>query len=56
MGFLRFPNFSDRTFSEFFEEHTGIDIDHARYKCEARRRPTVFALSGLTRRITLSRR
>jgi Abortive infection C-terminus len=25
-------NFSDRTFSEFFEEHTGIDIDHARYR------------------------
>lgn len=25
-------NFSDRTFGEFFEEHTGLDIDHARYK------------------------
>jgi hypothetical protein len=25
-------NFSDRTFSEFFEEHAGIDIDSARYK------------------------
>jgi Abortive infection C-terminus len=24
--------FSDRTFSEFFEEHTGVDIDHARYR------------------------
>jgi hypothetical protein len=25
-------NFSDRTFSEFFEEHTGIDVDHIRFK------------------------
>ena len=25
-------NFSDQTFGEFFEEHTGLDIDHARYK------------------------
>lgn len=24
--------FSDRNFSEFFEVHTGIAIDHARYK------------------------
>lgn len=25
-------NFSDRSFSKFFEEHIGIDIDHARYR------------------------
>lgn len=25
-------NFSDRTFGDFFEEHTGLDIDHTRYK------------------------
>jgi hypothetical protein len=25
-------NFSDRTFGSFFEEHTGLDIDHAHYK------------------------
>ena len=25
-------NFSDRTFGEFFEGHTGLDIDHVRYK------------------------
>lgn len=25
-------NFSDRTFGEFFEEHTGRDIDHAQYR------------------------
>lgn len=25
-------NFSDRTFNEFFEEHTGLDIDGAKYR------------------------
>jgi hypothetical protein len=25
-------NFSDRTFGEFFEEHTGRDIDHVQYR------------------------